>query len=121
MTAIPVQTLNPFTGLNHTYGSVASGDTVVNDGHTMLLFKNSNASARTLTIPGNAVTRAGVGTISGADMTETVTIPGSGTNGGECMVGPLPPERFNSSTGVATLNFDAVTGLTVAAVKVRSA
>ena len=119
MAAITVQTLAAFTALNHTYASVASGDTVVNDGNTVLMFKNGNASARTLTIAGNAVDRAGLGTISAADMTETFTIPGSGTNSGECMIGLLPPDRFNSSTGVATLTFDAVTGLTVAAVKIR--
>jgi hypothetical protein len=119
MAAISVQTVSPFTALNHTYASVASGDTLLNDGNTVLFFKNSNASARTLTIAGNAVDRAGLGTISAADMTETFTIPGSGTNGGECMIGFLPPDRFNGSTGVATLTFDNVTGLTVAAVKMR--
>ncbi|MBN9517457.1 hypothetical protein J0H58_02890 [bacterium] len=119
MTAASIQNLAPFTGLNHTYAAVASGDTVVNDGMTILLFKNSNASARTLTLTGNAVDRPGLGTISSADMTETVTIPGSGTNGGECMVGLLPQDRFNSSTGTVTLTFDNTTGLTMAAVKIR--
>ena len=119
MAAINVQNLNAIAALNHAYASVASGDTVLNDGNTMLLFKNSNASARTLTIAGNAVDRAGLGTISAADMTETFTIPGSGTNGGECMIGLLPQDRFNNSTGVAALTFDNVTGLTMAAVKIR--
>lgn len=121
MPAIAIQSLTPFTGRNHTYAAIASGDTLVNDGLTVLLFKNSNASPRTLTIAGNAVTRSGLGAISAADMAETVTIPGSGTNGGECMVGVLPPDRFNSSTGVSTLTFDSVVGLTVAAIKVSRA
>lgn len=119
MAAVSTQTLSPFTGLNHTFASVANGDTVVNDGMTILMFKNSNASARTLTLTGNAVDRPGLGTISSADMTETITIPGSGTNGGECMVGLLPQDRFNSSTGIVTLGFDVTTGLTMAAIKVR--
>lgn len=119
MADLTVQTANAIAATNHTYGAVATGDTVANDGGTLLLFKNANASARTLTIPGNQVDRSGLGTISAADMTETFTIPGSGTNGGECVVGFLPPDRFNSSLGKLTLNFDATTGLTVAAVRMR--
>lgn len=119
MAEITVQTAQPFTALNHTYGSVTTGDTVANDGSTVLFFKNSNASARTLTLTGNATDRAGLGTISSADLTETITIPGSGTNGGECMVGFLPPDRFNSTLAKVALTIDVTTGLTVAAVKFR--
>ena len=46
-----------------------------------------------------------------------LTIPGSGTNSGECLVGLLPPNRFNNSSGAVALTFDATTGLTIAAVK----
>jgi hypothetical protein len=121
MADIAVQTLSQFTGRNHTYGSIASGDTFTNNGDVILLFKNSNASARTMTIGGQAVTRSDVGTISAADMAETVTIPGSGTNGGECMVGFMPSSRFTApDTGKTTLTFDNATGLTVAIVRIRS-
>jgi hypothetical protein len=116
MAAITVQTLNQ-AALNHTYGAIAaSGDTILNDGNVFLLFKNSNASARTLTMSGNATDKPGFGTISAADMAETYTIPGSGTNGGECIVGPFPPARFNNSSGQLTPAIDVITGLTVAAV-----
>lgn len=106
-----------FGGLNHTYASAAGGgDSFANDGHTFLLFKNGNASARTLTIAANDADKPGFGTIATPDT--TVTIPGSGTNGGECLVGPFPPDRFNDpTTGRVSLSYDAVTGLTVAAVK----
>lgn len=119
MAAATIQTLNAIAALNHAYASVASGDTVQNDGSTLLLFKNANAAARTLTVAGNQVDRPGLGTISSADMTETFTIPGSGTNGGECVIGLMPQDRFNSNTGVMTLTFDATTGLTMAVLKVR--
>ena len=47
-----------------------------------------------------------------------MTIPGSGTNGGLCVVGPFPTERFNDpNTGRVSYTVDVVTGLTVAAVK----
>ena len=50
-----------------------------------------------------------------------VTIPGSGTNGGLCVVGPFPADRFNDpSTGRASYTIDAVTGLTVSAVKLAT-
>lgn len=118
MAALSIQVLDPFTALNYTLGSVGTGDTVANDGNVILLFANSNASARTLTLTGNAVDKPGFGTISSADMTETITIPGSGTNGGVCAVGPLPPGRFNDSSGNVALSINNTTGLTVAAIKV---
>lgn len=117
MATATTQTASPFAATNHTYASVASGDKFTNDGATLLLFKNGNASARTLTIAGNATDVPGFGTVSAADTGETITIPGSGTNGGECVVGFLPPNRFNDSNGQVTLTIDATTGLTMAAVK----
>jgi hypothetical protein len=117
MATISLQTAVPFTALNHTYASVTTGDKFTNDGATALLFKNGNASARTLTLTGNATDVPGFGTMSAADMGETITIPGSGTNSGECMVGFFPPNRFNDSNGQVTLAIDVTTGLTVAAVK----
>ena len=117
MATVSVQSASAFAALNHAYASVASGDVVPNDGATILLFKNANASARTLTLTGNAVDVPGFGTVSAADTGETITIPGSGTNGGECMVGFIPVNRFNNSSGQVALTFDATTGLTMAAVK----
>ncbi|WP_435007984.1 hypothetical protein P12x_005250 [Tundrisphaera lichenicola] len=116
MADLSVQTVT-FAGLNHTSASAdVAGDTFTNDGRTFLLFTNANASARTLTIAANDTTRPGFGTIATPDT--TVTIPGSGTNGGLCVVGPFPTERFNDlSTGKVSLGYSAVTGLTVAAVK----
>ena len=115
MATLTVQT-SVFGGLNYTSASAATSDTFTNDGHTFLLFTNGNASARTLTIAANATSRPGFGAI--ATPSTTVTIPGSGTNGGLCVVGPFPTERFNDiTTGRVTYTIDVVTGLTVAAVK----
>lgn len=109
-----------FTGINHTYAAAdVAGDSFLNpdDNRTFVMFKNSNATARTLTIAGNATSKPGFGDISAADMGETVTIPGSGTNGGECMVGPFPAGRFNDSNGRVNMTYSAVTGLTVSVIK----
>lgn len=110
----------PFTGLNYTYENASTGDTFANDGHTFLVFLNANASARTLTLTGNAFSKPGYGDISAADAGETVTLPGSGTNGGRQIVGPFPPGRFNDpATGRVSYTLDAATGMTVAAVKLK--
>jgi hypothetical protein len=116
MAVLSVQSVG-FGGLNYTAASAdALGDSFANDGRTFLLFKNANASARTLTIAANDTTRPGFGPIVTPDT--TVTIPGSGTNGGLCIVGPFPTERFNDpTTGRVNLSYSAVTDLTVSAVK----
>jgi hypothetical protein len=116
MANLTVQT-TPFTGLNYTSVSAdVAGDSFANDGRTFLLFKNANAASRTLTIAANDTTKPGFGTIATPDT--TVTIPGSGTNGGLCIVGPFPTERFNNpTTGKVDLAYSAVTDLTVSAVK----
>ena len=115
MAAITVQNANASGSLNYTLGSVASADTVANDGKTLLIFANANAAARTLTLDANDTEKQGFGTIS--TPSTTITIPGSGTNGGRCIVGFLPPDRFNNSAGNVVLSFDAVTDLTMAAVR----
>lgn len=108
-----------FTGLAFTYENAAAADVFANDGKTFLVFLNGNASARTLTIAGNAFSKPGFGDVSAADAGETVTIPGSGTNGGRQIVGPFPPDRFNNSSGQVSYTLDNATGMTVAAVKLR--
>lgn len=115
MATLTVQTASAFTVLNHTYAAASTADVFPNDGNTFLLFKNSNASARTLTIAANDADKPGYGTIVTPDT--VITLPGSGTNGGECMVGRFPVGRFNNASDQVSYTIDAVTGLTVAAVK----
>lgn len=114
---LSVQTM-PFTGLQYTSAAASVGDSFANDGRTFLLFTNSNASARTLTIAANATDKPGFGTIT--IPSTVVTIPGSGTNGGLIMVGPFPTDRFNDSNGRVNYTIDVVTGLNVAAVKLTN-
>ena len=116
MANLTVQT-STFAGLNYTNAAAdVAGDAFVNDGKTFLKFVNANASSRTVTIPANDTSRPGFGDIATPDT--VVTIPGSGTNGGLCVVGPFPTERFNDpTTGKVNLAYSAVTGLGVSAVK----
>ncbi len=105
-----------FTGLAFTYDSASAADVFANNGNTFLVFLNANASARTLTIAGNAFSKPGFGDVSAADAGEVVTLPGSGTNGGRQIVGPFPPGRFNNSSGQVSYTLDIATGMSVAAI-----
>jgi hypothetical protein len=119
MANLTLQTVG-FGGLNYTSASAdVAGDTFNNDGRTFLLYTNANASPRTLTIAANDTTRPGFGNIVTPDT--VITIPGSGTNGGLCTVGPFPTERFNDpTTGKVSLAYSAVTGLSVAAIQLTT-
>ena len=109
-----------FTGVNWTSAAASTSDVFANDGKTFLLFTNANASARTMTITGNAFNKPGFGDISAADSGESVTLPGSGTNGGLCIVGPFPMDRFNNSSGQVAYTLDSATNMTVAAIKLNT-
>lgn len=114
MADLSVQNLAAFTSLNYTLAAAATSQAFVNDGNTFLVFLNANASARTLTIAANDADKNGFGTIATPDT--VITIPGSGTNGGLCMVGRLPTARFNDSSNKVNYTIDNVTGLTAAAI-----
>lgn len=87
----------------------ADGNSFANDGNVILYVKNGDASSHTVTIP----TPATVGGMAVEDL--TVSVPA----GGEKVVGPFPTHVFNQSGGVVYVNYDAVTSVTVAAIKVR--
>ena len=118
MATLNVETLL-FTGLQYAAQTPSVADVFTNDGNTILLILNSNASARTLTIAGNAFSKPGFGDISAADAGEVITIPGSGTNGGRFAVGTFPTGRFNNSSGQVSYTIDNVTGLTVSVIKLN--
>jgi hypothetical protein len=116
-TTIAVQTAAD-TGLNYSSVSAAAAMQFANDGRTTLRFVNGNASARTLTVTTQNKNPASQG-FNPITLTDTVvTIPGSGTNGGVCDVGPFAQLEYNDATGLVQIAIDTVTGLTVAAVSI---
>jgi hypothetical protein len=118
MATLSVQTA-VFGGLAYTLASASTADSFANDGKTVLVFANGNASSRTLTVAANDADKPGYGTIVTPDT--AVTLPGSGTNGGRQIVGPFPVDRFNDpSTGRVSYTLDDATGMTVAAVKLST-
>lgn len=118
MATLTVQNLSIAGLLSSTMGSASTADKFTNDGNTLLLFLNGNASARTLTltVQNATVNQAGYNPITVAN--PTVTIPGSGTNGGIAVVGPFGVTQFNDSNGQVNYTLDNATGMTVAAIKV---
>lgn len=104
-----------FAGLNYTSASASTADSFTNDGDTILLFTNANASSRTLTIAANTANRPGFGAI--ATPSTVITLPGSGTNGGLAVAGPFPTERFNDGFGKVNYTLDVATSMSVAVIK----
>lgn len=98
------------TGLNPSFSAAAAGgDTLTNDGRTFLHVKNGDASEHTVTIA-SRVTNAPAGTtVSNL----AVAVPA----GGERLIGPLQKSAFNNAQNKVSLSYDAVTSVTIAAVK----
>ncbi|CAN5263516.1 hypothetical protein BH10PLA2_BH10PLA2_00670 [soil metagenome] len=117
MAVLTVQTLSLSGLLSSTLASASTADKFNNDGNTFLLFVNGNASARTLTltVQNATVTKDGFNPIT--ITSPTVSIPGSGTNGGIALVGPFGPVQFNDSNGQLNYTLDTATSMTVAAIK----
>lgn len=114
MATLTVQT-STFAGLNYTLAAASVADKFLNDGKTILIFSNSNASSRTLTIAANDAEKTGFGTIATPDT--VITLPGSGTNGGRAVVGPFPDDRFEDVDGFVNYTLSDATGMSVAVVK----
>lgn len=100
-------------GLNPSFDAASvGGDTYPNDDRTILVVKNGDASAHTATI---AVQRAnanieGYGRITFDDL--AIAVPA-----GEERWVKAPAAPYNDGDGVVHLTYDAVTSLTVAAVR----
>ena len=117
MATLTVQTLTIAGLISSTLATASTGDGFANDGSTFLLFVNGNASSRTFTatVANATVNTPGYNPLTVAS--PTVTIPGSGTNGGVAIIGPFGPTEFNDSNGRCNYTLDTATGMTVAAVK----
>lgn len=86
------------------------GDQVLNDGKTILYFKNTNAATRTVTL----ATGGTIGGLAIADVAVTVA------QNEERIIGPFDPRLFNDANGYIQLTYSAVaTLLTVAAIRLQ--
>jgi len=96
-------------GITPTYAAAdVAGDAFPNDGRTFLHYKNTNAAARNVTV--DSVRPCDQGT----DHNQIQNVPATT---GDKMLGPFPPARFNQTSGNVNVTYDAVTNLTVAAIR----
>lgn len=79
------------------------GNWFPNTGRTFVMVRNGSASPITVTLDSVRVCDQGF------DHNEIVTIPATSDR----MIGPFPPDRFNNMEGRATINYSAVTTVTV--------
>ena len=96
------------TGTAPTFGAVAATDTIVPDDRAMLVVKNGNASADTVTvvIPGSEYGQAR------PDV--TISVPASG----ERYIGPFVPDMADPTTGLVTINHSVTATVTCALVRI---
>lgn len=103
-------------GLAATYNSAAAGgDQFANDGQVILHIKNTNGSARTVTVTAQntSYNKPGMGSLTKANA--SVSVPATT---GERFLGPFPTDAFNDSNGNCQISYTAETGVTVAVLKV---
>lgn len=103
--------------VNLTTGDVAAaagGDTFPNDGKTFFYIDNQDTTEHTVTFTGQrgSASVPGFGTLTAGDA--AVTVPPAT----QMAIGPFPVTRFNNGAGQVQAEYDAVTAVTVAAVRV---
>lgn len=102
-------------GVTPTYAAAAGGGDACEVGDDIYLhFKNTNASARivTLAIPSSASTYPNV-----AYTNVAVTVPATT---GDKLIGPVSALFKDATTGLCTITYDAVTNLTVGCFKLQA-
>lgn len=108
MAALATQSPSP-SGTAPTYAAASAGGDSVESGEDVFVHvKNSDIAAHTMTVESPTPCN------QGSTHNLVVAVPA----GGERIVGPLPTPRFaQASTGRVNLTYDAVTGMTVAAIR----
>lgn len=103
------------SGISPTYSAAASGgDVVANDGNIILHVKNGDASSHTVTVTAQVTSKEFEGFGSATFSNAAVSIAA----GGSKFIGPFPIKTFNNSSGNIAIGYDAVTSVTIAALKV---
>ena len=97
--------------------ATGGGDVAPNDGKTLLVFWNDDASLAqvTVTAQDTTATAAGFGAVTKADAVKSIA-----ANTADVM-GPFPTTAFNNASGQIAVTYTSVTDLDVAAVRVSGA
>lgn len=102
--------INPLTET----AAAAGGDQFINDGRQIIVVQNGDASAKTVTVAGQA-TDVRVPHYGKLDQTDTVAVVAAGAT---AILGPFPKQGFNDASGYVQITYSAVTSVTVGVVTV---
>lgn len=108
MALLTVQRTNGNTGAALTANTVSASDTFANDGATILIVRNRNASSCTVGIA-PATASAYVpnrGTFTAPTISQAV---GAGT---DAVFGPFDPNQYNNASGLVTVTFSVTSTVT---------
>ncbi len=100
-----------------TFAAVSSSDTFPNDGKTIVILFNDNASPSTATVTAQDTTASGVGfgAVTKADAVQVIEAD-------TCdVMGPFPVSAFNNASAQVAIGFSVTTDLTIAVVRVNGA
>lgn len=110
MPLIPTETVVE-SGLDATYTAAdVGGDTIVNDGRTILHLKNTDAAPSTVTVTAENTSTSKPGWGDLAKANAQVVVPATD----ERFLGPFPPNAFGQ---VGVLSYSSVTALTIAVLR----
>jgi len=113
MATLTVQDAAEGGGITFVTGA-GGGDVIPNDGKTILILWNDDASPSTVTVTAQdtTATAVGFGAVTKADAVQVVE-----ANSADVM-GPFPTTAFNNASGQIAVGYSSVTDLDVAAVRV---
>lgn len=108
MAAIPVSPAGLTGGSVTMQAASTGGDTLSNDGRTLLVIGNGGTSAITVTVQATEPCNQGYTHDAVANVAAGATVD----------IGPLSPVRFNDRSGNAAVTYSSATSVTVGAVRV---
>lgn len=108
MAAIPVSPAGLTGGSVTMQAASSGGDTLSNDGRTLLVITNGGTSAITVTVKATEPCNQGYTHDAVANVAAGATVN----------MGPFAPARFNNAQGQASVSYSATTSVTVGATQV---
>jgi len=113
MATLTVQSAAEGGGITFAAAS-GGGDVFPNDGKTLFIIHNEDASAATVTATAQntATTKTGFGPVTKADAVQSVEATSVD------VMGPFPITAFNNGSGQVAITYSSVTSMSVAAVRV---
>ncbi len=116
MATLTVQNAAEAGGITFT-AAAAGGDVFPNDGKTIIVLWNDDASLSSVTVTAQDTTASGVGfgSVTKADAVQSVEADSAD------VMGPFPTSAFNTASGQVAVTYSSVTDLEIAAIRVNGA